>query len=264
VPRKRMIDPSFWRDEKISKCSCMERLLFIGLWTFAEDSGAGRASPLLIKADIFPYDTLREADIQKSLQKLSELGLINLYERTGQQYYFVTNFKKHQTINKPSQCYLPTPLPEDYRSTPVVVTSEDKEKIKEKEVKLREENECAESAGGSAPPVIFLTLNTGEEYPIYKKQTDEWSELYPSVDVMQELRNMRGWLIANPSKRKTKSGISRFIVSWLSREQDKGRVTTPVKAKKYTAASDYEPPEPSVGELERLKRFYASLEAIDD
>ena len=33
---------------------------------------------------------------------------------------------------------------------------------------------------------------------------------------------MRGWLDANPSRRKTKSGIKRFIVNWLSKEQNKG------------------------------------------
>ena len=34
---------------------------------------------------------------------------------------------------------------------------------------------------------------------------------------------MRAWSDANPSKRKTKRGVERFIVNWLSREQDKGR-----------------------------------------
>lgn len=152
MPRKRMIDPSFWRDEKISKCNFIERLLFIGLWTFAEDDGVGRANPLLIKADVFPYETLREADIKKSLDKLSSLGLIQLYEVDSQLYYLVSNFKKHQTINKPSQCYLPLPpgvdyvlengenssnekLPEHYGSTTTPVTSEDKLR----EVKLRED-----------------------------------------------------------------------------------------------------------------------------
>ena len=109
MARKRMIDPSFWRDEKIAQCTHMERLLFQGLWTFAEDSGVGRANPLLIKADIFPYDTLREADIKRSLDKLSSLGLIKLYEADGQHYYMVKNFLKHQTINRPSQCTLPMP-----------------------------------------------------------------------------------------------------------------------------------------------------------
>ncbi len=138
MPRKRMIDPNFWRDEKISNCSYMERLLFQGLWTFAEDSGVGRANPLLIKADVFPYDPLREADIKTSLEKLSGLGLILLYERDSQMYYYIVNFGRHQTINKPSKCVLPMPNKDDYRSTtvvtPVVVASEDKlskEKLKE-------------------------------------------------------------------------------------------------------------------------------------
>ena len=34
---------------------------------------------------------------------------------------------------------------------------------------------------------------------------------------------MIGWIDANPKKRKTRQGIKRFIASWLSKEQDKGR-----------------------------------------
>jgi hypothetical protein len=36
---------------------------------------------------------------------------------------------------------------------------------------------------------------------------------------------MKGWLISNPKKRKTKAGIMRFVTNWLSREQDKGRAS---------------------------------------
>jgi len=42
------------------------------------------------------------------------------------------------------------------------------------------------------------------------------------VDIYHELRNMRGWLLGNPKKRKTKGGIGRFIHAWLGKEQDKG------------------------------------------
>lgn len=135
MARKRMIDPSFWRDEKIGQCSFMERLLFEGLWTFAEDHGVGRANPLLLKADIFPYDTLREADLEKSLAKLASLGLIVLYEIDSQKYYYVQNFKKHQTINKPTPPTLPEPLPEHSGSGVVVLPP----KIKEEKIKEREE-----------------------------------------------------------------------------------------------------------------------------
>ena len=50
----------------------------------------------------------------------------------------------------------------------------------------------------------------------------EFKELYPSVDVEQELRKMKGWCNTNPTKRKTKRGILRFVNSWLAKEQDKG------------------------------------------
>lgn len=72
------------------------------------------------------------------------------------------------------------------------------------------------------PAAITLTLNDKTEYPVFDSQVSEWAELYPVVDVMQELREMKGWLNANPRKRKTRAGIMRFINSWLAREQDKG------------------------------------------
>lgn len=74
----------------------------------------------------------------------------------------------------------------------------------------------------STQPIIALPLNTGEEYPIVTEQAEEWAGLYPAVDVIQQLRAMRGWLNANPSKRKTKNGILRFVNTWLSKEQDRG------------------------------------------
>lgn len=46
--------------------------------------------------------------------------------------------------------------------------------------------------------------------------------MYPAVDIIQELRKMVGWLDSNPTKRKTKRGISRFINNWLASAQDKG------------------------------------------
>lgn len=81
---------------------------------------------------------------------------------------------------------------------------------------------CPEPETVSGPPVISLPLNDGTEYKVFQNQCQEWAGLYPAVDVMQQLRNMRGWLDANPTKRKTKRGIKAFINSWLSREQNRG------------------------------------------
>lgn len=81
---------------------------------------------------------------------------------------------------------------------------------------------CPEPETVSGPPVISLPLNDGTEYKVFQNQCQEWAGLYPAVDVMQQLRNMRGWLDSNPSRRKTKRGVKAFINSWLSREQNRG------------------------------------------
>jgi hypothetical protein len=68
-----------------------------------------------------------------------------------------------------------------------------------------------------------LPLNDGSEWEIYVSDVDELQPLYPAVDVRQELRSMKGWLIGNPKLRKTRRGIRRFISSWLEGEQDKAK-----------------------------------------
>lgn len=69
--------------------------------------------------------------------------------------------------------------------------------------------------------VITITLNDKSEYPITEADIEGWKDLYPAVDIMQELRKMKGWADANPTKRKTKAGIKRFINAWLAKEQDR-------------------------------------------
>lgn len=71
------------------------------------------------------------------------------------------------------------------------------------------------------PPVITLPLNTGAEHPVPQAVVDEWKALYPAVDVEQQLRNIRGWLLSNPTRRKTQKGIRRFVTGWLAREQNR-------------------------------------------
>ena len=82
-------------------------------------------------------------------------------------------------------------------------------------------NICAEPESASTQNAILLPLNDGTDFPVTEDMVAEFSGLYPAVDIMQELRNMRGWLMNNPKNRKTMSGIRRFINSWLSREQNK-------------------------------------------
>ena len=81
-------------------------------------------------------------------------------------------------------------------------------------------NDCTEPQADSVPVAARLPLNDGSDFFVFEEQVQEWSKLYPAVNVPQELNAMIGWLNANPSRRKTKNGIKRFINGWLAREQD--------------------------------------------
>lgn len=70
--------------------------------------------------------------------------------------------------------------------------------------------------------VEALILNDGSEWRPSEALFAEYVRLYPNVDVKQQFNEMRGWCISNPPKRKTRRGITRFVNSWLSKEQDKG------------------------------------------
>ena len=83
----------------------------------------------------------------------------------------------------------------------------------------------------TAAPVISMPLNDGSEFPVTEEMVKEWGELYPAVDVMQQLRNARGWLVDNPTRRKTRNGIRRYLGNWLAKEQNRGRAA-PYRAEK--------------------------------
>lgn len=83
--------------------------------------------------------------------------------------------------------------------------------------------------GAPRPPAtpgdieISLPLIDGTEYDVTREEAKKWQEIYPAVDVRQELREMWGWLDANPKNQKTRNGIKRFVTNWLSKEQNRAR-----------------------------------------
>jgi hypothetical protein len=110
MARNRLIKLEFWRDEKIGALSHSARLLFISLWTFADDSGNGRADPRLLRSQAFPYDAHVTADeVERWLQEIAGLDMAELYVVGGARYYSIKNFLRHQVINRPSKFRYPEP-----------------------------------------------------------------------------------------------------------------------------------------------------------
>ena len=100
--------------------------------------------------------------------------------------------------------------------------SEQEPKDNQKETKDEPNENENVNDNDNANVFIGLQLNDKSLFPIFDDDLDKWRDLYPAVNVEQELRNMVGWIDGNPTRRKTKSGIKKFINSWLSKEQDQG------------------------------------------
>lgn len=71
-------------------------------------------------------------------------------------------------------------------------------------------------------PIAEIPLVDGTNFPVMQTQVQEFEKAYPRVDVTTQLRAMRAWCLSNPTKKKTKSGVMRFINAWLSKEQNRG------------------------------------------
>lgn len=157
--------------------------------------------------------------------------IIKIFEKTPSQLNFYSklieillnlpkqfneDFKNHlHTLSKEFQNRSKT-LSEPFRN------QEQKQDQKQEQKQDQEQEVSDEQNVTETLPdvVIAIPLNSGGDYPITQLQIHQWETLYPAVDVMQILRNIRGWNLANPKKRKTKSGILQHINTWLAKEQN--------------------------------------------
>ncbi len=110
MARKRMIDPKFWNDSKITNLDYKHRLMFIGIWNFCDDQGIHRNDGRELKAEIFPCDDISISEIEEMVETLSSVGLIYKFENQGVDLFHVRKWKVYQSIQKPipSRYSLPT------------------------------------------------------------------------------------------------------------------------------------------------------------
>jgi len=108
MARKRMIDPNIWQSEDFGRLSNLAKIVFIGLFSLADDEGRGRANPMYLKSNLFPYnEDMRSADIEKALSEISSNMSVNFYSCDGSSYYSLSSWYTFQKIEKPTDSKLP-------------------------------------------------------------------------------------------------------------------------------------------------------------
>jgi hypothetical protein len=263
--RIRSIHPDACQSETLAKLTASQERTFFRLLTYCDDDGRAPANPRLIKAAIYPlHDEMGPKQVQAELVALQAAGVLIRYTVEGKEYLQVTSWTEYQHPKNPSASKipplpqglpLPTPgLPQDFPESgeslppalpipslnqPLGVGEGVGEGEGEGGGKAFPEPDLPQvlsgaTSSGAPPPrgevVFFPTVGKGAGLlAITVEQAQEWAKDFPAVDVLQALRSMRAWLMANPTKRKTARGIPAFVVRWLAKEQNnpKSRAAPP-------------------------------------
>lgn len=105
--RIRTIKPEFPQSESVGELSRDARLLFIQLWTFADDAGRCRAATNVLTGALYPYDNDAGDLIEGWLTELEQRDMIARYVVKGNKYLQITKWSEHQKIDRPSKSRLP-------------------------------------------------------------------------------------------------------------------------------------------------------------
>lgn len=108
MARIRTIKPEFPQSETVGRLSRDARLLFIMLWTIVDDEGRTRAASRMLASLLYPYDDDARDLMPDWLEELEREGCVELYTVDGSSYLEITNWRKHQKIDKPTASKLPS------------------------------------------------------------------------------------------------------------------------------------------------------------
>lgn len=204
----RFIYPSFFDNEDIATLMPIERCLYLGLWCYADKEGRLEDKPVRMKKTILGYDNVTAQEVDGFLNHIEKAGFIIRYIEEDKHYIQIKNFSKYQPVREDEPASI-IPAPKGYKPPKPVYTMELTKYVKSTPVKhFHTEEEV---------PYVELALRDGTTFPVYNSFIIELTNAYPGVNVPQELKKMDVWLKTNKSKRKTRTGIERFVNGWLNR-----------------------------------------------
>ncbi|MBK8113242.1 MAG: hypothetical protein IPK44_01335 [Candidatus Accumulibacter sp.] len=94
---RRMLDSAIWKNEKFGVMPSMARLLAIGIINQADDQGRGKAHPVYLRSQVFPYDDVTAGQVAEWLGMVATNETILLYQVDGKDYYQIINWWSYQS-----------------------------------------------------------------------------------------------------------------------------------------------------------------------
>lgn len=100
MARIRSIKPEFWVDRKLARATSRDaRMLYVGLWNFADEHARLIGDPDYLKGQIFPYEEDLDAVAVKGLlDELVAFGVAVPYVAHDEVFLYLPTLAKHQRL----------------------------------------------------------------------------------------------------------------------------------------------------------------------
>lgn len=218
MARIRSIKPEFFTSDQLVECSTNARLLFVGLWVFADDCGRHALNAKKLKMEVFPGDNFTESDINDMICQLWSVDLITVYVCCEGELCIAVTGWHHQKIDRPQPPKFPDPLEcetIDYSTNARRMLDEYSENARRPFVSDRRDRRDTSSANGN-------TLAPVKQEPKTAKRTRTVTDCSPEFEAFWKSYPDRngakvGKLAAWQEWQRIDSGFYRAIVDSLPR-----------------------------------------------
>lgn len=202
----------------INTCRLFIHMLLIANWKEGHYRGTTVPRGSFVSSlDKLSEETgLTKREIRTAISHLKTTGEVTVKTTNKFSVFTVKNYNLYQSFDMQSDTQeTKKRLHNDSLTTLIDISNKRNKAIKDNTI-------CPEPETAPNPSGILLPLNDKTFYDVPLDKIALWRETYPAVDIEQELRRMIAWLDSNPTKRKTRRGIERFVNNWLARTQDSG------------------------------------------
>ena len=244
MARQRWIHPDIWEHEGFGSLSDPERILFVAMFSNADDEGRLVAHPANLRSMAFRYSDVTLSDVQAMRDNVSRvMGCVEIYEVDGREYIQLTSWQERQHPRYPQPSVLPpcqehtvAPLTQDCSN---VDASLRQDSVVDSIGLVRDGLGRGVVASTPQPTATTTTQDDGKTEPATESEADVLAVLRsiphwpkgdpagdlmvlraarannPKVDLLKVARSLAAWVIDNPGK--NRQPRQRFR-TWADRE----------------------------------------------
>lgn len=111
APRQRFIHPEIWKDPVFGRLQPLEQVLFIGLFSIADDEGRTMADPAYLRSELFAYSDFSLKKVQALRDSVvQKVRSVHLYEADGGELIALLKWSDYQKPKYPKPSKIPPPM----------------------------------------------------------------------------------------------------------------------------------------------------------